>query len=468
MPMVDFEEPMDFGIGVQALRHKVRGRGVSGGTPQSVLGGGGQTVEFSLLKVDSYEDYQSAFNFDAEASAIYGLFHASAKFSFAESHNYHSYSKYLVASIVVTNAFKQIPDPKLTDSARTLLEDGDDDRFRAQFGDSFVLGIKTGGEYHAVLEFTSQTQEDLTKISAALEAGQFGLFSAEASFSSAVQRFKGQTSLKVDSFQQGGEHTNQTINADEIIKKASEFPSDVKQVAVAYQAFLQDYEALDLPPGPNFVDIENARLVIQRFLPLRNSLVQKLNDIDYIFANPDQFEDVASFDLVTMQKNVTDALNELTQKASNCVNKPKDCKFTPVAVNPHTLLLPKRKAGGPLPTMRMPNLAGLTSAEFSDLSELMTCLSHQGGFDECLAGTAFTGEDGIATPLSIPPDVAAFAKMANEGTLKVTWVPLRPADFVPQSENDPFPVAFSSQFPAPGTEVTSASQIIVNVRMQTP
>ncbi len=43
-----------------------------------------------------------------------------------------------------------------------------------------------------------------------------------------------------------------------------------------------------------------------------------------------------------------------------------------------------------------------------------------------------------------------------------------PDDFIPQSENDPFPVAFSSQFPAPGTEVTSDSQIIVNVHLQTP
>ncbi len=471
MPMVDFEDPMDFGIGVQALRLKVRGGGVIGGTPTSVLGGGGQTVQFSLLKVDSYEDYQSAFNFDAEASALYGLFHASAKFSFAESHKFHSYSKYLVASIVVTNAFQQIPDPKLTDPARSLLANGHEDRFRAEFGDSFVLGIKMGGEYHAVLEFTSQTQEDLTKISAALEGGEFGLFSAEATFSSAVQNFKGQTSLKVDSFQQGGQDTNQTINVDEIIKKASRFPTEVKQVAVPYQAFLQDYEALDLPPGPNFVDIENARLVLQRFLPLRNALVQKLNDIDYIVANPDQFEDVAGFDLVTMESDVTNALNELTQNASACVNNPKDCHFTPLTINPQTLVLPKRKAGGPPPTMRIPNLTGLTSAEFSDVVELMFCLSHQGaGFAECLAGTQFTGEDDIAIPLSIPPDVATFVKMAIEGTLTVTWVPTRPDDvspIPPQGENDPFPVAFSSQFPAPGTEVTSGSQIIVNVRIET-
>jgi hypothetical protein len=468
MPMVDFEDPMNYGAGAESLRIKVRGNGVTGGTPQSVPGGGGQTIQFSLLKVDSYEDYQSAFNLDAEASAIYGLFHASAKFSFAESHKFHSYSKYLVASIVVTNAFEQIPDPKLIDPARTLLANGQQDRFRAEFGDSFVLGIKTGGEYHAVLEFTSQTQEDLTKISAALEVGEFGVFSAEASFSSAVQRFTGQTSLKVDSFQQGGHDTSPTINIDEIIKKASEFPAGIAQAAVPFQAFLQDYEALDLPPGPTFVDIDNARLVLQRFLPLRNALVQKLNDIDYILANPDQFENVASFDLAAMETSLTDALNELTQNASTCVDNPKDCHFIPLTLNPSTLVLPNRKAGGPPPPlMRMPNLSALTSDEFGQTWELMTCLSHQGGLADCLAGTAFSGEDGVITPLSsIPPDVAEFVNMAIGGTLQVTWVPIRPDDWIPQSENDPGPAAFSSQSPAPGTEVSSESQIVVNVLMQ--
>ncbi len=56
---------------------------------------------------------------------------------------------------------------------------------------------------------------------------------------------------------------------------------------------------------------------------------KKLNDIDYIFAKPDQFEDVAGFDLVTMESDVTNALNELTQNASTCVNNPKDCHFIP-------------------------------------------------------------------------------------------------------------------------------------------
>jgi hypothetical protein len=143
MPTVDFEDPMKFGMGVQTLQLKARGTGVEGSAPASV-GGGAQTVGFALLKIDTFEQYQRAFGFDASASATYGLFHASAKFSFAEQHRYNSFSKYLVASIVVTNAFEQLGNPRLTHDAAEVFANNEK-RFYEQFGDSFVLGVTTGG-----------------------------------------------------------------------------------------------------------------------------------------------------------------------------------------------------------------------------------------------------------------------------------------------------------------------------------
>jgi hypothetical protein len=63
MPNVDFENPMDFGMGVNSSQLKARGTGVTGIAPDSVSGGGGQTVRFSLKKIETYEDFQSAFAF---------------------------------------------------------------------------------------------------------------------------------------------------------------------------------------------------------------------------------------------------------------------------------------------------------------------------------------------------------------------------------------------------------------------
>jgi hypothetical protein len=407
---------MNFGLGVETLQLKARGTGVTGSSPVTVQGGDSQTVQFSLLKVDSYEDYQSAFNFDADASVIYGLFHASAKFKFAESHKYHSYSKYLVASIIVMNEFRQVPDPQLTEPAKKLLRNGHTDRFREEFGDSFVLGIKQGGEYYAVLEFTSTTQEDLSSISAALEVGEFGLFSAAASFSSAVQRFKGQTSLKVHSFQRGGVDTNQTIDADGIIRKATQFPAEVKQSADNYLAFLQDYKALDLPEGPNLVDVEGARLVLERFFPIRNALVQKLNDIDYILTNPDQFEDVEQFDLAKMETEVTNALNDLTENASACVDNPGDCHFKPLTLNPAGLALPKRKQAPAAPATPPPPPPGtFTIPDWHSMSEV----DDQGGtLNLVIVGQVDHGRnEGVI--LSISPPAGTNVPITSEITITV-------------------------------------------------
>jgi hypothetical protein len=341
LPTIDYEDPMTFGKGMQSLQLKARGDGVTGDEPTSV-GGGAQTVRFSLFKIDAYDQYQRAFGFDADAAMTYGLFHASAKFSFAEQHQYNSFSKYLVASIFVTNEFKQLRNPRLTDAASGVFASSAD-RFYEQFGDSFILGITTGGAYYAVLEFKSENSTDLHNISAALEVGEFGLFSGHAEFSSAVQRFAGQTSLHITSFQLGGADTKQSVNVDDIVAKAANFAPDVREVAIPVSAFLQDYKTLTLPQGPNLIDIENAKLVLQNYAPLRNTLVQKLNEIEYIQTHPEQFVNPEQFDLAGMQSQVSEALRVITQNASRCANNVKDCQFPDVTIP--TLTLPERKPG---------------------------------------------------------------------------------------------------------------------------
>jgi hypothetical protein len=79
------------------------------------------------------------------------------------------------------------------------------------------------------------------------------------------------------------------VNVDDIIAKATSFAPEVRQSAIKFTAFRQDYKALDLPDGPNPVDIENARQVLQQYTPLRNELMQKLNEIQYIQIHPEQF-----------------------------------------------------------------------------------------------------------------------------------------------------------------------------------
>jgi hypothetical protein len=338
---------MDFGKGVDTLQLIPRGFGVNdtnGSQPVPVLGGAGDTIVFQLARVESYEDFHSALNLDASISAVMGLFGGNVTFNFAEAQKFHSFSQYLVASITVTKAFKEIPKPQLDPStdAGQLLSNGNNQRFAEEFGDMFVLGARMGGAYYAVLEFTAKTEEDVTNIKASLDAGEFGVFATSDKFSQNISSFKGNTSLRVKSFQTGGNAEGQETNIDAIIDKAKNFATELGETGDPFVALLQDYKSLRLPAPPNFIDIQNAGDVLANYATLRNEIVSKINDIEYIQLNAEQFVDVASFDLQGMLTQLITALNQLKTNASNCVNAIKACTFIPVTIP--TVILPKRVA----------------------------------------------------------------------------------------------------------------------------
>jgi hypothetical protein len=358
---VDYSPPMDFGMGVDVLRMEPRGTGVVGSAPAEVGGGGGQQVEFRIMKVDTIEKYQEAFTVNVQASVNYGLFHGSASFDFAQSQKFSRFSNYLLASVRVINPFRQMHDIKITDSARKLLENGKTDRFREQFGDRFVQGIQTGGSFYSLLEFTSESDEDQRKMAATIDVGMV-VWNAKGKFQEEMQKFQESKNLSVYSFQQGGADTTQVINVDGIIEKASKFPMDVRNVAVPQVVFLQDYKILDLPPGPNFIDIENANDVLKKYYSTRNALLQKLNDIDYILLHDDQFVSPNREALVKGRTEVASALDNITSCASKCADYVKDCKFNTIAMP--SVPLPDRKPQVFAPDVRL--------LEFKTLQETFT------------------------------------------------------------------------------------------------
>jgi hypothetical protein len=48
----------------------------------------------------------------------------------------------------------------------------------------FVLGVRMGGAYYAVFEFTATSEEEAKNLSASLDAGAFGVFATSDKFSS--------------------------------------------------------------------------------------------------------------------------------------------------------------------------------------------------------------------------------------------------------------------------------------------
>src|SRR5690242_8689881 len=138
----------------------------------------GQEVVASISIVTTHEELMEQLGMSFAAQGRYGFFTASAKASFAESSNFNSTSTFIVARCVVQNPMTRGRGFTLTHDAAGLLDPANIERFKTAFGDSFVRGLQTGGEFYAVTRITSTSVATQSKLSASLHAAYNGLITS--------------------------------------------------------------------------------------------------------------------------------------------------------------------------------------------------------------------------------------------------------------------------------------------------
>jgi hypothetical protein len=345
MPTVDWMDGMDYGKGFNSVTGTVRGKAVNHHLPSTIPDVSGQKVLYSILKITSFQDFESALSVEISASGSYGMYSGSAMLNFAESRKLNSYTEYLVARVTVENPTFSIHDVALTIYANDLLKSGTADdlkTFKDHFGDYFIEGIKTGGAFYAVLEFSSTSEESQRQTRSSLNAGMQGLassFDASAKFSENLKNLTKDVSLQVYAYQAGGEGP-QSTDVDKIVQKASNFQNEVKDKAIPIQAVIMDYGSLETPASPNMIEIEKQRNVIARLRKLRNTTLNTLNDIDYIQNHPEQFIITEEHKLSDKRKEIEKALDNIYTSASACQNDVNQCNFQTPDIQ---VELPKRK-----------------------------------------------------------------------------------------------------------------------------
>jgi hypothetical protein len=142
----------------------------------------GQTSSFLMKRIETTEDICSTLQLSIDGEASFGLFGGSDKFKFMDSQTVHSYHLYLMIHTAVTNGPIVLQDVKLKPDA-FILAGNDKQRFHEEFGDFFVLGTQTGGEYFALLDIHTSDASQHTSLSNELDIAGFGggiAFSAEA------------------------------------------------------------------------------------------------------------------------------------------------------------------------------------------------------------------------------------------------------------------------------------------------
>lgn len=279
--------------GLDRLTGEIKGFAFAQAQPAAVDGAAGATQALEFNKVESYEQLATALSIDVKAQARFGLFGADASFSFDKSLSMNSYSIFVYAVASVERAFTQVLDPQYKPEAVALIKSaGGNAAFRKAYGDWFIRGMTTGGQFLSLVEIRTTSESQRQDIDAAL-SGSYGLnFSADAKVKSSFSQATQHSETHIVQRQVGG--ITRAISKpedvfDQMIAWVTELSAPGCTTAVPFQSGCVSYDTVPIPDAPNQIDIDQAEQSLDMLAQLRLRHVRAINDIDYVLTNQGEF-----------------------------------------------------------------------------------------------------------------------------------------------------------------------------------
>jgi hypothetical protein len=150
------------------------------GSAAPVQGAPGGSGGFQMLQIRQTSDLEDHLGISADASAGVGLFSASDRFSFSRDCKIQANSISLLLTCTQQNGFVQITEPILDEAASAVVSNGQSDLFSQRYGDRFVAGLESGGQFFGVIRIEVRSETDHQTIENSL-SGSYGPFSADVS-----------------------------------------------------------------------------------------------------------------------------------------------------------------------------------------------------------------------------------------------------------------------------------------------
>lgn len=244
----------------------------------------GQQVFSTITIINTHEALIQSIGMSLDAQGRYGFFSAALKAQFSESTSFNSMSTFLTAKVIVQNPFLRGRNFKLDAPAQTLIgPPTQGDLFKRAFGDSFVRGVQTGGEFYAVMRITSVSQTKQQELAGSLQAEYQG-FAAAGSFKLQFEQANSQADTRSEfsgmMYQRAGtgEKIAPVISIEDVLERVRDFSEIAKAEPVAYEIEVATYDTLPLPlPTPEeqedfLVCLRDARAKKLRYLQMKNDL----------------------------------------------------------------------------------------------------------------------------------------------------------------------------------------------------
>lgn len=361
---------MDFGVGYDSATANVKGDCVIRTPPES-LSFTGQEILFQIYLIEEYSTFINAMGISLTTS-MKGTFGGSSKSSYALNQKINKYSIFYLVSVRVTNATKRMRDTQLKEDSWKLL-DTNPDEFYKRCGDEFLTGITSGGEFFATVEIVTQSEEEKQKFFTEMKthglAGKIGTYSAGTEFKNTLEKMLGIYQHNIMIFQRGGEQTSIPVTADDMIKRAVDFPCEVVgDKAYPYLATFLSYESLPHPSGPTPISRDNQKYVIELYARKRLEYLSVIADIEYVLSNQNQFETFDSNFLTAKANEMRAQINRLIERASLCFSDYQQCPLPDDLIDP-VVELPKRKPQDAIDAVKIAKEAANAAASDAEIAK---------------------------------------------------------------------------------------------------
>jgi hypothetical protein len=354
----------EIGMGFNSESGLAVGTALEGFTVQEDEVAPGLETDSTITVVTSYEELMKKLDMSFEAQGRYGPLSASAKVEFSESSNYNSTSTFLVARVIVQNPLRRGTGFRVTQQAQELLRIPGLDEFRKAYGDSFVRGLQTGGEFYAVIRITSVSSSTQMDLAVTLQAEFNGGLSA-GSFKGRLETANASASTRSEytatMFQRGGsgEQASPIVEIREVLARYKAFPAIASSNAFPYQTEVATYDTLPLPvPTPE--EQENFLIALRDAWEKKLRYIQTRNDLEFARRNPAILETAASSEAlasaISVYVQLINAVMDHTIRLSRGQMSPPRL-FDPSALSPplaEPAPIPVRRAApldAPLPDM---------------------------------------------------------------------------------------------------------------------
>ncbi|TIT75891.1 MAG: PASTA domain-containing protein [Mesorhizobium sp.] len=381
VPMI---KSYDFGIGVDYSTGSPMNRAVQGEIT-GVKNAGGSTASWSITRITTTEELESALGISAEASYGVPAFQgASARFDFAKRSKVQSSSLFLMLSAFVKLEYLSIDEPELTDAAKQLISEPK--AFNGRYGNMFVRGVDRGGLFFAVMRIDALSKQDAMSIAASL-GGSYSAFSAEGKMKLDELHQKYASELHVETYHEGGpvdldiSSPNSTSDLYDMLRKwLTSFRDDPTANSVPYSATLAPMTIAKAPPAPNEADIQHASDVLAICAKTRSRILDSWNLVNFITENAYRCEftdGLSAADFIKASNGYESDLDVVAGCASQAMRQVTKAVMPADFAKQQGKSFPLGSIPSPIPTMKSgmamplaaPNFVGMTVAAATELAE---------------------------------------------------------------------------------------------------